>query len=158
MASKIETGLASIREVSTKTSSREQMRNVAARAQESHAPLNAQMLGQRLQARPLGAVADNQKDRFGNALPNRLGRSQQKLVILLRPQRRHDADRWRCGRQSRAPARGQAIATLVKTLDVDAVGNHVYFGGRKVQLVDEKPAMRGGNRDECIGDRRQQPI
>ena len=160
IASRIETGLASMCEVRANTShGREQPRHVVARAEEVDAVVDAQVAGtlfERFAARP---VADDQELR-GRQLAARRGRHFEKqLVIFFRPQRGDD----RHDRIGRADAQLAADGG-----DIAAPGRSDRCRRRwesRMTLPAGKPSFSTRYRpcdrrdgDEGVGDRREHAV
>ena len=80
------------------------------------------------------------------------------LVVLLRPQRRHDAGHGRRRVQTQFLLQSLARRARMKPLGVNAVGNHDDLAGGAAFVFGQVAAVRFGHRDESVGQRRQQAV
>ena len=112
MASRIETGLASMCEVSTCTSISASSSGMSARVpRNSTLSLQSQLLGRAIPASARRGPSPMTRNlRLGNDLSHAGRHAQEQLMILLRPQGRHDAGHRRGGRDAKLRAQAHRWA------------------------------------------------
>ena len=126
IASSMQIGLASMCEVSTSTSNeRQHLGHVVPRAEKANGVGDAEALGPAFRASPrCGPSPTIRNSRRRQFLMHQRGDVEKHLVVLLRPQRRHDArHRRRLGSKPNSCCSAAIGPAGMEPLDVDAVGN-----------------------------------
>lgn len=136
----------------------QQLRNIASRAGKDDRFLDTQFASESFQRWAGFTIAHNQEPGLGHCFANP-GRGPQELfVILLRPQRRHDARHGRPGWQPQFILQGRARRAWTESLDIDPIRNDKHFFRWEFFDVAEVAAMLGRHADEAVGDGRERAI
>ncbi len=121
----------------------------------AHAIPQPQVARQLLETQPLGPLADHEKARDRPLAGDPCGHPQEQRVVLLGPQRRHDADQRLVGREAGGAARRPAIGGGMEAREVHAVSDHRDAQRIEPMAAQQELLVARRERDESVGDRKR---
>ena len=133
----------------------EELRHIRAAAGEDHATAKAELLHERFELRPLGAVAHEEKTRFRQLLAHELRRFEERCVVFLRTKHRQDADDWRVLRNAELGEECWVARDRRPLAEVDAVVDDADLLGIEALVIHQERNLPLRHRDHAVHARGQ---